>query len=313
MRTRTWPAKSAESLGPAVQSQGVLAIATHYVANNFEWRRTGEGSPRRRGPAIDVRVSARTLREIYLWPFRRALITYGVGGIMGSYNRLNGEYVCHSSDLMELPRTQWDWPGVTVPDAVFAVRDPRAALAAGLDLPALGDDGGRTEADLREAGTATVDEIVTHVLAAAEHVGLKRPSKPSSEPPAGSAELARRMATEGMVLLTNRDDTLPLPRSARVALIDAVGVRNVLVMGGAVSVTLTDERIQSVSDALRERLTDTGGEVIELTVGHGEQPLPPIDAPRPRWTGSPQPFGTAAPDRNNTPSSASSSWQARRT
>ena len=150
---------------------------------------------------------------------------------------------------------------MTVPDAVFAVRDPRAALAAGLDLPALGDDGGRTEADLREVGTATIDEIVTHVLAAAEHVGLERPRKPSSEPPAGSAELARRIATDGMVLLTNRDDTLPLPRSARVALIDAVGVRNVLVMGGAVSVTLTDDRIQSVSDALRERLTDTGGEV----------------------------------------------------
>ncbi len=197
---------------------------------------------------------------------------------MGSYNRLNGEYVCHSADLLQLPRTQWDWPGVIVPDAVFAVRDPRAALAAGLDLPALGDDGGRTEADLRAAGTAKIDEIVTHVLAAAEHVGLERPRKPSLEPPVGSAELARRIATDGMVLLTNRDETLPLPRSARVALIDAVGVRNVLVMGGAVSVTLTDDRIQSVSDALRERLTDTGGEVIELTVGHGEQPLPPIDA-----------------------------------
>ena len=61
-------------LGAAVQTQGVLAMATHYVANNFEWLRTGENSLPRRTPAIDVQMSARTLHEIYLnrsaarWP-----------------------------------------------------------------------------------------------------------------------------------------------------------------------------------------------------------------------------------------------------
>ena len=58
--------------GEAVQSQGVLAVATHYVANNFEWLRTGEGSLPRRTPAIDS-ASPRALHEIYLEPFRRAL------------------------------------------------------------------------------------------------------------------------------------------------------------------------------------------------------------------------------------------------
>ena len=55
----------------------MLAVAKHYVANNFEWLRTGEGSFARRSDAIDVRVSARTLHEIYLEPFRRALVRYG--------------------------------------------------------------------------------------------------------------------------------------------------------------------------------------------------------------------------------------------
>ena len=55
-------------IGAAVQSQGVLAMATHYVANNFEWLRTGENSLPRRTPAIDVLVSPRTLHEIYLEP-----------------------------------------------------------------------------------------------------------------------------------------------------------------------------------------------------------------------------------------------------
>ena len=57
--------------GQAVQSQGVLAIATHYVANNFEWLRTGTGSLPQRTAAIDVRLSQRALHEIYLEPFRR--------------------------------------------------------------------------------------------------------------------------------------------------------------------------------------------------------------------------------------------------
>jgi Glycosyl hydrolase family 3 N terminal domain len=60
------------AIGGGIQSEGVLAVAKHYVANNFEWLRTGEGSFPRRSPAIDVRVSKRTLHEIYLEPFRRA-------------------------------------------------------------------------------------------------------------------------------------------------------------------------------------------------------------------------------------------------
>ncbi len=162
-------------IGAAVQSQGVLAMATHYVANNFEWLRTGENSLPRRTPAIDVRVSPRTLHEIYLEPFRRALAGHGVASFMGSYNRLNGEYVCQSARCLDLPRQAWGWAGVSLPDFIFAVRDPRAALQAGLDLPSLGDAAGRTDADLDELGEDRLDELVLHVLTAAAHVGLRRP------------------------------------------------------------------------------------------------------------------------------------------
>jgi beta-glucosidase len=92
--------------GVGIQSEGVLAVAKHYVANNFEWLRTGEGSFARRSPAIDVRVSRRTLHEIYLEPFRRALVGYGVAGLLGSYNRLNGRYICQDPELLNLPRSQ---------------------------------------------------------------------------------------------------------------------------------------------------------------------------------------------------------------
>ena len=262
-------------IGAAVQSQHVLAMATHYVANNFEWLRTGENSLPRRTSAIDVRVSERTLHEIYLEPFRRALAGHGVASFMGSYNRLNGEYVCQSSELLELPRRAWDWAGVSVPDFIFAVRDPRAALQAGLDLPSLGDAAGRTEADLDDLGEDRLNELVLHVLTAAAHVGLRRPVPAVPDPPAESAALARRLVADGMVLLRNRDSLLPLTAPTRVAVIDAVGVRNVLVMGGAPSVSLVDDRIRSVADCLSEAL---GIPVVEQRVGHGEQPLPPLEA-----------------------------------
>ena len=171
------------SVGQVIQTQGVLAVATHYVANNFEWLRTGSGSVGRRGDAIDVHVSDRALHEIYLEPFRRALGKYGVAAFMGSYNRLNGEYVCQRHDLLSLPRRLWQWAGVCVPDYLWAVRDAGVALHAGLDLPSLGDAGGRTAEQVAELGEQRLNDLVLHVLTASERVGLAPPSPGSSSAP----------------------------------------------------------------------------------------------------------------------------------
>ena len=86
------------------------------------------------------------------------------------------------------------------------------------------------------------------------------------------------MAADGMVLLHNHDDLLPLHSPSRVAVVDAVGVRSVLVMGGAPSVSLVDERIRSVADCLSEAL-GAPDRVVACSVGHGEVPLPPLEAP----------------------------------
>jgi beta-glucosidase len=264
------------AIGGGIQSEGVLAVAKHYVANNFEWLRTGEGSFTRRSPAIDVRVSKRTLHEIYLEPFRRALVQYGVAGLLGSYNRLNGRYTCQDPDLLEIPRTQWGWAGFTVPDFLFAVRDPRAALEAGLDLPALGSDSQLTREDLL-ANEGRLDAIALHVLTAVEYVGLKLMREPSAQPPPGSASMAKAVAIEGMVLLKNDASLLPLPAGTRVAVVDAVNVRTVLVVGGAASVSLTDERIESISEALGKVLASPDHVRVAPT-GDGELPLPVISS-----------------------------------
>jgi beta-glucosidase len=264
------------AVGAGIQSEGVLAVAKHYVANNFEWLRTGEGSFTRRSDAIDVRVSDRTLHEIYLEPFRRALVRYGIAGLLGSYNRLNGRYVCQDSELLNLPRRQWGWAGFTVPDFLFAVRDPLAALEAGLDLPALGSHSQLTREDLLQH-ESLLDSIALHVLTAVEYVGLKPMNEAASQPPPESASVAKAIASDGMVLLKNDASLLPLPTRPRVAVVDAVNVRSVLVVGGAASVSLSDERIESIPDALGKVL-NSPDQVRVAPAGDGEMPLPVVSS-----------------------------------
>ena len=116
-----------------------------------------------------------------------------------------------------------------------------------------------------------------HVLTAVEYVGLKPMQEPSPQPPRESAPVAKTVAIEGMVLLKNDGPLLPLPETTRVAVVDAVNVRTVLVVGGAASVSLTDERIESIPVALGKVLASPD-QVRVAPAGDGELPLPVISS-----------------------------------
>ncbi|KAI9365584.1 glycoside hydrolase superfamily [Pilaira anomala] len=75
----------AEETVIGVQSQGVIAMAKHYLMNEQEIHRNITSSE----------VDDRTLHEIYLWPFARA-VEAGVGSVMCSYNKINGAYACEN-------------------------------------------------------------------------------------------------------------------------------------------------------------------------------------------------------------------------
>lgn len=261
-------------VGRGIQSRGALAVAKHFVGNNVERLRTGEGPFVGRTDAIDSRIDERALHEVYLAPFRRALQTYGVAGLLGSYNRLNGTYACESPVLWAIPRREWGFAGVTLPDFLFAVRDAAAALEAGLDIPGLEELAGRTAAMVAAADDALVEGIGHHVRAAADAVGLVPPAG-TPDPARLGAEpalaLAERVAADGAVLLRN-EGVLPLTRGARVALIGAEDIRHRLVVGGAASVTLPDARIADLEDALAAE----GLEVVATASGAANVPLPPL-------------------------------------
>jgi len=255
-----------------IQANNVMSIAKHYVANNFEAGRTGAGSFGRRTDAVDVRIDERTLRELYLAPFRHIVEKHRVAGLMGSYNRLNGDYVCQSADLLDIPRRDWGWNGVYLPDFLFAVRDDAAALRAGLDLPALGGAAGRTAAHVAGLEDTELDGLVSHVLDAAAGVDLAWPSEMDADALGTKAALllAEQLITAGSVLLSN-DGCLPLADRSRIALIGDAS--HLLVMGGSAAVEAPSERILSVAAALG----DAGFTVVSETGSLGDVSLPALE------------------------------------
>ena len=155
-----------------VQGNHVIAQLKHYIAYHCETRRTGWGPVWRRGDAMDVRVSRATLEDLYFRPFR-TVVDAGAWSMMGSYNRLDGEYVCQNAELLDIPRREWGWRGFYAPDFLFAVRNPAAALAAGLDVPGLEGSAGRTPEMLTAPAVAGArDEIVRRILRALIGSGL---------------------------------------------------------------------------------------------------------------------------------------------
>ncbi|MBP5482768.1 MAG: glycoside hydrolase family 3 protein, partial [Bacteroidales bacterium] len=79
----------------------------HFAVNNQE---TNRGS-------VDAQLDERTLREIYLKPFVRAIIEGGAMSVMPAYNKVNGDYCSENEHLLnEILRGEWGFKGYTVSD-----------------------------------------------------------------------------------------------------------------------------------------------------------------------------------------------------
>jgi beta-glucosidase len=106
-----------------VESAGVLATVKHYVANNQETART----------SVSAAVDDRTLRELYLRPFRAA-VDAGVGCVMTAYNRVNGVHMSDHADLVGgVLKGEWGFDGVVMSDW-YGLESTVGAATAGLDL-----------------------------------------------------------------------------------------------------------------------------------------------------------------------------------
>ena len=191
-----------------VQSHHVGTSVKHFAANSQENRRMTCSSD----------ADERTLREIYLPAFEKAVKQAGAYTLMCSYNRVNGVYASENDWLLnKVLRDEWGFDGLVMSDW-GAVNERVKGLAAGLDLEMPGS-GGFTDKQIADAvrdgslDEAVLDRAVERILTLVFRWEDKREEQ-TFDLEADHA-FARRVAEESMVLLKN-ENVLPLGRDEKI-------------------------------------------------------------------------------------------------
>ena len=194
-----------------VQDQGTAVCIKHFAVNNQE---TNRGS-------VDAQVDERTLREIYLKPFERAIVEGGAMSVMPAYNKVNGDYCSENEHLLnEILRGEWGFKGFTVSDW-GGTHSTMGAMLHGLNVQMTGSNYmGQPVIDSVNTGALTedlVDEKVRQILRVrfaiepvpADVANTEMTSKPEQQ------QIAYRVAQRSIVLLKNEGKVLPLSKDGK--------------------------------------------------------------------------------------------------
>jgi beta-glucosidase len=192
-----------------VQSEGVGTSVKHYICNDSEFERN----------TINSEIDERTLREIYLPPFEAAIREAKSWTIMASYNLVNGVAASeHPYLLTEILRDEWGYDGLVVSDWFMSVKSTAPSVNAGLDLEMPGPGVWRGDLLLQaverdEVDEATLDTSIRRLLLLLQRTSVfehpEEPAEQGNDLPEHRA-LIREAAAEGIVLLKNEGDVLPL-------------------------------------------------------------------------------------------------------
>ncbi len=201
-----------------VQSKGVGTSLKHFAANSQETRRD----------ISDSVMDERTLREIYLAPFEKAVRQAQPWTVMAAYNLLNGVYCAENKRLLDdILRKEWGFKGIVVTDW-GAENDRVRGIEAGQNLEMPACDGINDAKLVRAVSSGeleekvldeAVDAILDLIYRAAET--LEKNAGADYDRDAHHA-LAREIARESMVLLKNDDGILPVSPGEKVAVIGAL-------------------------------------------------------------------------------------------
>jgi beta-glucosidase len=202
-----------------IQSQHVISTVKHFALNDEE---IGRG-------VMSVNIDESAARESDLLAFEIAIERGQPGAVMCAYNRVNSVYACENDFLLNrVLKHDWNYPGWVLSDW-GGVHSTVTAANAGLDQQSSsGFD--RQEyfgAPLKQALTdgtvsaARLHDMVHRILRSLFASGvMDNPMPPHT--PSTHADVAEQNAEEGIVLLKNSGNLLPLARS----------IRSIAVIGG---------------------------------------------------------------------------------
>ena len=211
-----------------VESNQVMGDIKHYAMNDQETGRT----------VVDVQIGHKAMHESDLLAFEIGIRIGHPSSVMCSYNKINGDWACENDYLLnKVLKGEWHFPGFVVSDWEATHTTVKAALA-GLDQQQPGDEFfGNPLADAVQSGQvplSRLDDMVHRLLRSMFAAGvMDRPSTPRFVvDPFRGRENAEHIAEEGIVLLRNERNTLPL-RPANLHSIAVIGAHaDVGVMSG---------------------------------------------------------------------------------
>jgi beta-glucosidase len=216
-----------------IQSQHVISTIKHFAVNDRERGRF----------MISADMDEKPLRESDLLAFQIAIERGDPGAVMCAYNKVNGVYACENSFLLQtVLRSTWNYRGWVMSDW-GAVHSTVNSAEAGLDQES-GDKfdkeiyfGEELKQAVEEGQVpmARLDAMVSHILRTMFAKGvIDDPPIRHAVDESRHAATAERIAEEGVVLLRNERQLLPLRGGVgEIAIIGSHADRGVLSGGGS--------------------------------------------------------------------------------
>lgn len=189
-----------------MQEQGVAACVKHFALNNQETNRN----------SVNVLVSPRAMREIYLPPFEAAVVEGDAFGVMSAYNKINGTWCGENSLLLDqILRKDWGFKGMVISDWGGTHSTVESVMAGlNVEMPDSAFHGKALLDSVRSGAVpeSVIDERVREILR------VRLVIDPIPEDDANvvmtgqpeQAEIAYRVALKSVVMLKNQDNMLPL-------------------------------------------------------------------------------------------------------
>jgi beta-glucosidase len=216
-----------------IQSNHIISTIKHVALNGQETGRK----------FVDIRISDAAARESDLLAFQIGMERSQPGSVMCAYNRVNGEQACSSNYLLnQVLKNDWGWRGFVMSDwgAVPALDAALNGLdqqsGAQLDPDVFFDDTLLAAAASDPAYAARLQDMNTRILTAIYAAGLdQHPVAPGGTIDfAAHARVSEEAARQGIVLLKNDRDILPLAASAnRILVVGGFADGGVLSGGGS--------------------------------------------------------------------------------